>query len=180
MTSPVAARDAEQTGRRVEEILDRLAAGGDREVCGAAEELVRALMDFYGAGLARVVAIAGRAEPQTLERLLGDDLVSGMLVLHDLHPEEVGARIDRALRSLPGRPVELVGFDPDSGVLRVRSASAGGCGCASTDAGARESVENALACFAGEVTRVELESSQAAAEPVLLQISPRPHTVGAS
>jgi Fe-S cluster biogenesis protein NfuA len=179
MTAAVAARSAEQAGRRVEEVLDRLAATGDREVCGAAEELVRALMDFYGAGLARVVEVAGQADPQALERLLGDDLVSGMLVLHDLHPEAVEARIDRALRSLPGRPAELVGFDQDSGVLRVRSSSAGGCGCPSTDTAARQSVEDALACFAAEVTRVELEPS-GAGEPVLLQISPRPAAVGAS
>ncbi|WP_333768886.1 hypothetical protein [Streptomyces sp. IBSBF 2435] len=170
------ARTAEQAGRQVEEILDRLAATGDRAVCGAAEELVRALMDFYGAGLARVLALAGQTGPQALERLLGDELVAGMLVLHGLHPEPVEARIDRALLRLP---VELVGFDAGSGLLRVRSTAEGGCGCPSTDAAARTSVEDALACFAAEVTAVELEPAAKGA-PVLLQIAPRPSTVNAS
>ncbi|MER5603569.1 hypothetical protein ABT085_41950, partial [Streptomyces sp. NPDC002265] len=48
---------AEQAGRRVEEVLDRLAAGGDRAAAEAAEELVRSLMDFYGSGLARIVRL---------------------------------------------------------------------------------------------------------------------------
>jgi Fe-S cluster biogenesis protein NfuA len=175
----VRAADAEQAGRRVEEILNGLAATGDRDACAAAEELVRTLMEFYGAGLARVLDLLGTDAAQhsgtaPLDRLLRDELVSGLLVLHDLHPEDTATRIARALDSLPGRPVELVGFQPDSGVLRVRSTSEGGCGCPSTNAAARQSVEDALACFASEVTSVELESAGADKEPVLLQITTRP------
>lgn len=176
MTAP----SAEQAGRRVEEILDRLAETGDREACGAAEELVRVLMDFYGAGLARIVTLLKGAQGDGLERLLRDELVSGLLVLHDLHPEDTATRIGRALESLPGRPVELVDFDAVTGTLRVRSAGSGGCGCPSTDAAARQSVEDALACFAAEVTSVVLEPTGAAKEPTLLQISPRPAAVSAS
>ncbi|MDH6579266.1 hypothetical protein [Kitasatospora sp. MAP5-34] len=174
----VPAPNAEQAGRRVEEVLDRLAASGNREACDAAEELVRVLMDFYGAGLARILALLGKAQPAALERLLRDELVSGMLVLHDLHPEPTEVRINRALESLPGRPVELIAFDPDTGALRVRSADSGGCGCPSTNSAARQAVEDALACFATEVSSVQLES--AAKEPTLLQISPRPASVVAS
>ncbi len=151
--SAAAVPDAEQAGRRVEEVLDRLAASGDQAACEAAEELVRVLMDFYGAGLARLVALQ---EPTALERLLGDEVVSGMLVLHDLHPEPTAARITRALESLPGRPVELVGFDPQTGVCLLY----------------------ALSCFATEVGTVELET--AAKEPTLLQISRRPSSLGAA
>jgi len=56
----------------------------------------------------------------------------------------------------------------------VRSVSAGGCGCPSTSAAARQSVEDALACFAAEVAAVELEPTGTDKEPVLLQISSRP------
>ncbi|MGW4030994.1 hypothetical protein ACWEFL_17030 [Streptomyces sp. NPDC004838] len=179
MSAGTTALDAEQAGRRVEEVLDRLAASGDREVCGAAEELVHALMEFYGAGLARIVALLLRTEPRALERLLCDEPVSGMLVLHDLHPDPLETRIGRALERLPGRPVELVGFEPDTGVLRVRSTAAGGCGCPSTNEAARKSVEEALACFTTEVSSVELEPSRASGEPTLLQISSRRDAVDA-
>ncbi|MFI0720604.1 hypothetical protein [Streptomyces sp. NPDC021224] len=185
MTAPAQerVRDAETAGRRVEDVLDRLAATGDRAACEAAEDLVRTLMDFYGAGLARVLELVRRQGPQAVEQLLGDDLVSGMLVLHDLHPEDLTARITRALGRLPGGPVELTGFDPDTGVLRLRSAPAsGGCGCsggAPAGDAARQAVEDALACFAAEVTRVELEPA-GPGEPVLLQIGARPGAAGAS
>ena len=172
--------NAEQTGRRVEEILDRLAATGDRAACAAAEDLVRALMDFYGAGLARTLALlteqGGPGSP-VLGRLLEDELVAGLLVLHDLHPWDVTARIDRALATAPAHPAEVLAFEPDTGVLRLRlAADAGdGCGCGSTAGGAQQALEGALACFAPEVTTVELEQPEPrAAEPVLLQIGPRP------
>lgn len=170
--------DAEAAGRRVEAVLDRLAQTGDRAACRAAEELVRALMEFYGAGLSRVLALAGQGGRQAVERLLDDELVSGMLVLHDLHPEGVEARIARALRALPGGPVELVGFDAATGVLRLRTAATGGCGCGGGTEASRQAVEDALACFAAEVTRVELEP--ASGGPVLLQIGPRPGAAGPS
>ncbi|MGP3689941.1 hypothetical protein ACTVZO_35475 [Streptomyces sp. IBSNAI002] len=163
------AADARQTGHRVEEVLDRLAATGDREACAAAEELVRVLMDFYGAGLARIVAGLGEAP---LRPLLDDELVASLLALHDLHPEDVHARIARALAAA-GDPAQVLGFDEATGVLRLGPESAGtGCGCGS--AGGQQSVEDTLASFAPEVTRVERE--QAAPQPTLLQISARPQT----
>ncbi|MFD0263398.1 hypothetical protein ACFVH7_34585 [Kitasatospora indigofera] len=190
------APSAEQTGRRVEEVLDRLAATGDRAAGAAAEELVRALMDFYGAGLARAVALldegadagagtgtgtgggpgTGRPSP-ALARLLDDELVAGLLVLHDLHPYDVTTRIRQALAAVPDHPAEVLGFDPGTGILRLRleAGGGGGCGCASTAQSPQQSIEAALACLAPEVTTVELEAPEPRApEPVLLQIGARP------
>ncbi|MFD3935641.1 hypothetical protein ACFWSF_18240 [Streptomyces sp. NPDC058611] len=165
-----AAVDARQAGQRVEEVLERLAATGDREACAAAEELVRVLMDLYGAGLARVVERIGDAP---LARLLDDELVASLLALHHLNPEDVHTRIARALDAATDPP-ELVGFDEETGVLRLRPRTAGsGCGCPSTGAAAQQGIEDALACFAPEVTRVELEPA-GAPQPALLQISTRP------
>ncbi|MEU9143852.1 hypothetical protein [Streptomyces sp. NPDC048349] len=164
--------DARETGRRVEDVLDRIAAGGDREACAAAEELVRVLMDFYGAGLARLVGGLGE-EP--LRPLLDDELVASLLALHDLHPEDVHTRISRALAAA-GDPAQVLGFDESTGVLRLRPEPAGsGCGCGGSAGGpaGQRALEDALGSFAPEVTRVERE--EAAPQPALLQISTRPH-----
>ncbi|MDJ0385070.1 hypothetical protein [Streptomyces sp. G-G2] len=175
--------DARQAGARVEEVLERLAATGDREVCAAAEELVRVLMDFYGAGLARIVerlaAAPGGPPGGPLRGLLDDELVTGLLTLHDLHPEDVHARIARALAAAAD-PVELIGFDAASGILRLRPAApaesgGGGCGCPSTAATAVRTVEDTLAAFAPEVTAVEMEPA-APPQPALLQIGTRPQS----
>ncbi|MET9887966.1 hypothetical protein ABZZ20_33520 [Streptomyces sp. NPDC006430] len=160
--------DAREAGRRVEEVLDRLAESGDRAACAAAEELVRVLMDFYGAGLARIVERLG---VERLGGLLDDELVASLLALHDLHPEDVHARIARALDTVSD-PLELIGFDESTGILRLRAESSGGCGCGSAGDAVPQSVEDALACFAPEVTSVEVEPAEAPLP--LLQIGTRP------
>ncbi|MEU5893797.1 hypothetical protein ABZ835_44365 [Streptomyces sp. NPDC047461] len=166
-----AASSTEQTGRRVEEVLDRLAASGDPAAAEAAEELVRSLMDFYGAGLARILQLLSVAPGEAAARLLGDDLVASLLVLHDLHPEDRDTRIARALDGLREHTLEVVGFDDESGTLTLRSREAGGCGCGS-GTGAREAAEAALACFAPEVRAVDVQTAPAG--PTLLQISTAP------
>ncbi|MFF1838807.1 hypothetical protein ACFVXE_32145 [Streptomyces sp. NPDC058231] len=181
-TAQPRALDAVEAGQRVEDLLDRLTTTGDREVCTAAEELVRVLMDFYGAGLARIVdrlgaTAGGGAVEGPLAELLDDELVSSLLALHDLHPEDTGTRIARALDSVSD-PVEVVGFDEETGILRLRSAAegggGGGCGCPSTAAAAQRTVEDALACYVPEVNGVEMEPAAADREPPLLQIATRP------
>lgn len=165
----------ETAGRRVQDALDRLAGRGDEASVAAAEDLVRELMAFYGEGLARIVT--GLQHHGGLpEALLADEVVAGLLVLHELHPEGVQQRIRRALAGLPGQQAELIGYAPSDGSVRIRAAaSGGGCGCGGDDA-LREAVEGALACHAPEVTEVRLE--RAAPEPALLQIGRRP-SVGA-
>ncbi|MGE7387941.1 hypothetical protein ACQKM2_20940 [Streptomyces sp. NPDC004126] len=171
MSAPAA--DGLQAGRRVEEVLDRLAATGDRQTHEAAEELVRVLMEFYGAGLGRIVerltALAPGADP--LAALLDDELTAGLLTLHDLHPEDVHARIARALDSLP--EAELAGYDEHDGTLRLRTAPDTGCGCGNSAEDTLRRIEDVVAAHAPEVTSVEL--APAAPAPPLLQITTRPH-----
>ncbi|MFG3104398.1 hypothetical protein ACGFZL_28325 [Streptomyces sp. NPDC048182] len=179
--TPAAGRvDAATAGRRVEEVLDRLAASGDREVCESAEELVRVLMEFYGAGFARVMELLGRhpgaPAAEALDQLAGDGLVASLLVLHGLHPEDVAVRIARALDDLPS-PVENAGFDAATGTLRLRSTGSGGCGCGGSADSVEEAARASLACFAPEVTTVTVE--EAPKEPVLLQIGTAPPAAAA-
>ncbi|MGW1894533.1 hypothetical protein ACWCP6_30455 [Streptomyces sp. NPDC002004] len=175
---------AEQAGRQVEEVLDRLAASGDPQARAAAEELVRVLMDFYGAGLARALELLRRAQHQgpgadPLAALLGDELVASLLVLHDLHPDDLATRVARATDRIRAQGAELAGIDEATGVVRLRTTGSGGCGCPSTQETIRRAAEDALACFAPEVTGVELEAGGAAREPALLQIGRRPTGVSA-
>ncbi|WP_215452473.1 hypothetical protein [Streptomyces sp. ATCC 21386] len=167
-TAPV---NAEQTGRKVEEVLDRLAESGDPAVTAAAEELVRCLMDFYGAGLARILHLLSSAPGDPSARLLGDELVASLLVLHDLHPEDRDTRIARALDTVREHALDVMDLDETTGTLRVRARASGGCGCGS-DADARQAAETALACFAPEVRAVHVET--APVEPPLLQIGSAP------
>ncbi|MYR44567.1 hypothetical protein [Streptomyces sp. SID5910] len=171
-TAERGAVSAEAAGRSVEEVLDRLTASGDRAASEAAEELVRVLMEFYGAGLARVVELVGRAPAGKALAALGDDeLVASLLVLHGLHPDGVVARIAKALDRVQ-QPLENAGFDAASGELRLRLTGSSGCGCGSTREAVEEAARDVLVCFAPEVTSVTLED--AVREPALFQIGAAP------
>ncbi len=165
----------EVAGRRVEEVLARLTATGDSPAAAAAEELVRVLMDFYGAGLARVVALLSTGTGEAMRPLLDDEVLTGLLVLHGLHPEDLMARVARGLKAAGAESADVVGLDEQAGTLRLALPAGDGCGCPSTTAATRQRIEAALSCFAPEVTAVVFDAPVAAArEPVLLQIGSRP------
>jgi Fe-S cluster biogenesis protein NfuA len=167
------ARDLRAVGTRIEELLGRLRDRGDPTTAETAEELVRLVVEFYGAGLERVVELAGE---DVLERLVKDELVASLLVLHDLHPKDTETRVLEALDQV--RPylgshaggVELLGVDPE-GVVHLRLE--GSCdGCPSSTMTVKLAIERAIEEAAPEVTRVEVENLTREREPQLLQIRP--------
>ena len=67
--------DASGLANRIEELLDGIAASGGPAVAHSAEELVRVLMRFYGAGLEQVVAVTrAAAGDAVVHRLAADQL----------------------------------------------------------------------------------------------------------
>lgn len=172
----------QQTGERVEALIASLRASADGSAAVAAEELVGLLVGLYGDGLGRIVAVlAGRGESgaATLTALTEDPLVESLLLLHDLHPLDVDARIQAALDKV--RPylgshaggVQYLGVR--DGVARLLLE--GSCnGCASSTVTVQLAIEGAVRDAAPEVTEVLVEGMTAApsAEPTLLQIGPAP------
>ena len=167
--------DTAAASREVEALLDRLSAA-DPRAAAMASELVRALTELYGAALARVVEVVDDA---ALRRMAADELVGGLLVLHDLHPDDLMTRVIAALDAVrPGLgahagDVDLLGIDdtPDGAVVRLRLA--GSChGCPSSTVTVRDAIERSIRAAAPEVARLEVEGLETAREPALLQIQP--------
>ncbi|MGH3381488.1 MAG: NifU family protein [Actinoallomurus sp.] len=159
--------DVQAAGDRVDALLADL--GGLAGASATAEELVRTLVGLYGAGLERVMEIVtetGAAE--ALHRLTADDLVSGLLIVHDLHPLTTAERVQAALDGVgpqlkaKNRGVELLDVAED--VVRLRLT---GHGCSSAQV--MDTVEGAIATAAPEISAVEVETARP-----LLQIGPRP------
>ena len=147
------------------------------EVAGAAEELAELLMDMYGAGLERILELLAE-QPEGAEqfrRVISDELVSGLLVLHDLHPDDTATRADRALESV--RPylgshagdVDLIGVVEEDGGPVVKLALKGSCdGCPSSAITVKTAIEAALAKACPEVIRVDVDgvaTPEAVAQP---------------
>jgi Fe-S cluster biogenesis protein NfuA len=131
-----------------------------------AVEAVAAVVELYGEALRRVVSFEPPPE------LVADELVSHLLLLHDLHPDTVEDRVARALAEVRpylgshGGDVELL--DVGDGVARLRLN--GTCdGCPSSAATLKHSIESAILRAAPELERVEAEGLDADS-PQLLQI----------
>jgi Fe-S cluster biogenesis protein NfuA/nitrite reductase/ring-hydroxylating ferredoxin subunit len=169
----VPAPDLRATGDRIEALLEA-ASGGGRVARERAEELVRLVVDLYGAGLERLLEIAheaGRLDDVLLDRLAADDLVASLLAVHGLHPYDVGTRVARALDAVRpylgshGGDVEFLGLT-DDGAVRLRML--GSCdGCPSSSVTLTLAVETAIRDAAPEVSGIEVEEATPAGTPVI-------------
>lgn len=170
-----------EVGARVEELLATLRSGGGPAMASTAEELVGLLVGLYGDGLGRIVAALrddGQAGAALLGRFAEDPLVESLLVLHDLHPLDVGTRIQRALDRI--RPylgshaggVEFLGVS-DDGVAHLRLE--GSChGCPSSTLTVRLAIRGAVEEAAPEVTDVVVAGVTDPPGRPLLSIGRRP------
>jgi len=155
--------DPAACGERIELLLEASSANGPvaRE---RAEELVRLVVELYGAGLERVLDIAhdaGVLGDDLLAALAGDELVSSLLLVHGLHPYGVEERVERALDGVRpylgshGGDVRLLEVTGD-GVVRLQLL--GSCdGCASSSVTLELAVTDAIQAAAPEIIRIDVE-----------------------
>lgn len=159
---PAQQQDVHATGEHIESLLEASSASGP-VVRERAEQLVRLVTDLYGAGLERLLDVlyeAGRLDEQALAALAEDELVSGLLLVHGLHPYDLPTRVQRALDDVRpylgshGGDVELLGVT-DDGVVQLRLL--GSCdGCPSSAVTLELAVKEAIEAAAPEVTDIEV------------------------
>ena len=95
---------AMKSHRRIEELISALDTHPDQQAAGMARELVATVLDLHGAGLSRLMDVlastgAGKA---IIGQLLEEEHVRALVLLHDLHPEPLEARIaDKVERLRP-------------------------------------------------------------------------------
>jgi Fe-S cluster biogenesis protein NfuA/nitrite reductase/ring-hydroxylating ferredoxin subunit len=152
-------------GDRIEILMGELAAASPA-VQGKAEELVRLLMQLYGAGLDRILTAvddAGQAAAGPIfARLAADDLVASLMILHDLHPLDLETRVGRALDHVRpylgshGGDVKLLSVADGVVLLRLE----GSCqGCPSSTVTMKLAIEKAIEEAAPEILRIEVEGA---------------------
>jgi hypothetical protein len=147
----------EERARRIEELVRQVEQIPDPESRECARKAIEAILELHGAGLERMMELvleggtSGEAPGRVIaQRFTNDSLVSSLLILHDLHPDDVETRIGETLRKMHAQ-AELVGvFD---GAVRVRL-SGEGCGL-------KESVEAAIRAVAPDVSQVIIEERPA-------------------
>lgn len=149
---------------RIEGLVHQLETSADPASRSTATELVQSLMDLHGAGFERLLEIvaetAGERSAAVIDRLGRDSLVSSLLVLYELHPEDLDSRVRRGVEHLSsflrsqGATVEVLAVGEGTVRLRVEKQTNG---CASTAATVRTAVEEAIAEFAPDTVNLIIE-----------------------
>src|ERR1700688_1122725 len=149
---------------RVEKLAARLESAGDPEIRATALDLVQSVVELHGAALQRLVDSLTRTPSgrQVLSDALENDLVSSMLLLHNLHPDDLETRVLRGIdKASPylkshGGDVELVAVR--DGIVHLRLH--GTCGsCPSSSLTLKNAVEEALYEAAPDILEIVAENA---------------------
>jgi Fe-S cluster biogenesis protein NfuA len=150
----------EQRIGRIESRLAEIERAATPAVCDAARDVVAALLELHGAGLARILELARERGAPLAEAFAQDELLANLLVLHDLHPDSLTQRVERAVAKLriraaaEHRHLELISVA--DGVVHLRLAGEG-AGCASSAARLQQEVEQTIWEAAPDARRVEVQ-----------------------
>jgi Fe-S cluster biogenesis protein NfuA/nitrite reductase/ring-hydroxylating ferredoxin subunit len=162
---PSAAGDpsSEELLERVQRLSERVERLDDPEARDAAQQLVAAILEMHGAGLATIGGVldeAGPAGEVAKAKLVADPVVASLLLIHDLYPVPLEQRVGEALEEV--RPymeshdgnVELLGVE--DGVVRLRLA--GSCdGCPASASTLELAIKEALEKAAPDLAGLEVE-----------------------
>jgi Fe-S cluster biogenesis protein NfuA/nitrite reductase/ring-hydroxylating ferredoxin subunit len=148
---------------RIETLIQEIAAFPDPHARATAEELVQALLDMYGEGLARMLELTaqmGASGLALIETFARDDLLGSLFLLHGLHPIDIETRIARALIEVRpylkshGGNVELVKVEDGIAHLRLE----GSChGCPASTITLKLAIEEAIYKAAPDLDGLQVE-----------------------
>jgi hypothetical protein len=121
--STAARAGVEDSLRRIEELVQTVAAGKDAHARQSARELLQAALDLHGVALAKLAArLCASEEGCGIYAELGrDEQVRAILLLHGLHPESAEDRIRGAVADLENRlfGVSIRLLSVSDGIARV-------------------------------------------------------------
>jgi Fe-S cluster biogenesis protein NfuA len=157
--------------QRIGEIVEQLESATDPNARAMARELMESLMALHGAGFERILEIAansGEAGESIIRKCGRDELVSCLLLLYGLHPENLNARVTRALEKLRSNlephaaKAELISISEEGAVTVRLHVKPNGGGCGSTAATLKATLEAALQDAAPDATSILVEETGAA------------------
>jgi Fe-S cluster biogenesis protein NfuA len=162
-------RDLKEQMRRLDDLLKEIDRFKDPQARARSQEIVRALMDFHGAAVERMMeslAATGESGLRMIDSLAQDALVANLLLLYGLHPLDLESRVGAALEKVRpylhshGGNVELIGIVDGAVRLRLQ----GSChGCPSSAQTLKQRIEEAILELAPDVSAIEVADELVAA-----------------
>jgi Fe-S cluster biogenesis protein NfuA len=149
--------------QRIGALVQEIESIADPAVRAGTRQLVQSLMELHGAALERtmdLVAEAGEPGMKLIERLGRDPLVSSILVLYGLHPEDLDSRVLKAVEKIKpqlrkqGCEVEVLELSGGAVRLHVQT---GEHTCGSTAKTVQASLEEAVYDAAPDLVSLTIE-----------------------
>jgi len=160
---PQEVQEHHRQAARIETLIQEVAAFHDPHARATAEELVQALLNMYGEGLARLLELTAETEASGLaliDTFASDELLSSLFLLHGLHPIDIETRVLEALDGVRpylkshGGNVELVKVEEGIAHLRLE----GSChGCPSSTMTLKLAIEEAIDKAAPDLEGLQVE-----------------------
>lgn len=156
-------KDFHERVRRIDGLVQEIEAIADPALRATTKELVQSLMDLHGAALERtmeIVSAGGEPGMNLIDKLGRDPMVSSVLVLYGLHPEDLDTRLMNAMERVrpqlrkQGCEVELL--ELSEGVVRLR-VQTGEHTCGSTAKTVRATLEGAIYDAAPDIASLIIE-----------------------
>jgi Fe-S cluster biogenesis protein NfuA len=165
MSSSFDAKAFQERLQQLDSLLREAEQAADPAARTRLQQIVQALLELHGTALDRLLARlddAGAPGHGILESCAQDDVVSGLLLLHGLHPHDVDQRVRHALDSVRpylrshGGNVELLEIQGEIVRLRLE----GSCHhCPSSSVTMQQTIEEAIYARAPEITAIELDGA---------------------
>jgi len=159
----MADKGLKQRLERLAALVSELETISDPKSRATAKELVQLVMDLHSAALERILEkmfAEGEIGQRLIDQMGAEPLVSSLLVLYGLHPEDLDTRVATALRrvhsELRSHHVSAELTSIENGAVRVRAAL-GANACGSTAGTARTLIENAIYEVAPDVISLAIE-----------------------
>lgn len=149
--------------QKIDELVRKLDTIADPTIHAGTKELVQLLMDLHGKGLERILDIvfqSGAPGQQIIDDLGQDALVSSLLILYGLHPEDLHTRVEQKLKDISskihkmGAAATLV--SAHEGIIRVQI-HVDGHSCGSTSRTVQTIVEEAIVEAAPDLKSLVVE-----------------------
>lgn len=119
------------------EEIDVMAEGKTKEMM---QDCVQVMLSFYGCGLKRILEIVSKANSSAVKdiynKLIEDPFVSGLLLIHDMHPLDLKTRLYAALEKvrpyIDGHGGQIEVSNIENGIATIKLS--GNCkGCPSSE-----------------------------------------------
>jgi Fe-S cluster biogenesis protein NfuA/nitrite reductase/ring-hydroxylating ferredoxin subunit len=119
-----------EQSRHIQELIGKIDALPDTAARDMMQTCIQEILGFYGHGLEKILEVVSRgnstAAKDIYNDLIEDSFISGLLLIHDLHPLDLKTRLYHALEKVKpyidshGGSVELVSLE--DGVAKIRLA----------------------------------------------------------